>query len=366
MEIVQVAGLYPPHLGGQELVVQTLARVQAAAGHRVTVLTSSIGGEAGDTEEHGVRVWRLRTWALASTPVMPRLPVVLLAHSPRPDVVHLHTGHALVAEQVMLACRVRRIPYVVHVHLLVRPSSRVGRALLPLYRRTLFGWFLRHAAQVICLTQAMRRELIRAHRLDPDKVRVVPNGTDAPLGGADVRRSDEVLFVGRLTAQKNILGLVEAMALLPDVTLRVLGDGDQHDEVRERIRALGLANVVLEGRADRQAVAAAYRRATVLAMPSTHEGMPLVLLEAMAAGLPVVASNIEEIEEVVGDAGVLIPDTQPNTIARVLRSVISDPDEQRRLRDAGLALASRHTWAAVAEQVEDVYRAASLSIPVAS
>src|SRR5581483_5469881 len=91
MEVIQVAGLFPPHLGGAELVAQRLATMQAE-GHDVTVYTSDVGAAGAPRRERRGRltVYRDRGWPVGNTPLVPRLGARLLAHRPTPDVLHVH------------------------------------------------------------------------------------------------------------------------------------------------------------------------------------------------------------------------------------------------------------------------------------
>jgi glycosyltransferase involved in cell wall biosynthesis len=361
VEIVQIAGLYPPHLGGAELVAQRLATLQARA-HDVTVYTSDVGrGDAPRREDTGrLRVVRDRAMRVGNTPVVPRLMERLLRHHPRPDVVHVHGGLAAWPETVRLATLLRRVPYVVHVHLMVRPSSRAGRVLLPAYQHTLYAQFLRRAALVICLTEAMREQLVAEFGVPADRVAVVPNGVDADgfAPGEFARRAErELLFVGRLTGQKNVLAAVDAMAYLPaDVRLRIVGDGEQRPLVERRIRERALDNVLVEGRLDPAALADRYRRATAVLLPSTHEGLPLVLLEAMNTGAPVVCSALPALLEIGGDAVVPVDPPDGRSLAAAVGGLLADPAGRRRLSDAARRRAARYSWAAVADAVDGLYQ----------
>lgn len=361
MEILQIAGAYPPHLGGEELVAQQLATMQART-NDVTVYTSDMGaGRAPRRETLGrLRVVRDRTLRVGNTPIVWRMCARLLRHRPRPDVVHVHGGLAVVPEFVRLGAGLRGVPYVVHVHLMVRPSSRVGRVLLPLYQRVLYAPFLRRAARVIVLTAAMRDEVVAAFGLRRENVVVVPNGVDAetfapaPFTG---RADAEVLFVGRLTAQKNPLAAVEAMTRLgPHVRLRIVGDGEMRAVVQRRIRELGLTNVRLEGRLGPRDLAACYRRATAVVMPSTHEGQPLVMLEAMATGTPVVCYGLPELRETGGDAIVPVEPHTPAALAAALDGLLADAGRRQALSAAATARAARYAWPVVAATVEELYR----------
>jgi glycosyltransferase involved in cell wall biosynthesis len=360
MEILQIAGFYPPHLGGEELVAERLATMQAQS-HDVTVYTSDVGRGSAPRSEHTgrLRVVRDRALRLGNTPVVLRLAGRLLRHSPRPDVVHVHGGLAAWPEMVRLGAGLRGVPYVVHVHLMVRPSSAAGRLLLPLYQRTLYATFLRRAALVICLTSAMRDEVVQAFGVPADRVVVVPNGVDTELfhpGPFDRRAARELLFVGRLTAQKNVLTVVDAMAHLPsDVTLRIVGDGELRDAVHRRIDELGLRNVVLEGRLTPAELAERYRRATMLLMPSTHEGLPLVLLEAMSTGAPVICSALPELVETGGDAVLALEPLTDRSLAEAIRGLLADRPRRDRLSAAAQFRASGFTWPAVEAAVDALY-----------
>ncbi|MFC7527334.1 glycosyltransferase family 4 protein [Actinoplanes sp. GCM10030250] len=360
MEIVQVAGLFPPHLGGEELVAQQLATMQARR-HNVTVYTSDIDARTMPRRQQDGRlqVFRDRAWRVGNTPVLPRLTGRLLRHEPRPDVVHVHVGQALLPEMVRFGAGWRGVPYVAHVHLMVRPSSTAGRLLLPLYQRTLYAHFLRRAALVICLTEAMRRTVVARFGLNPERVAVVPNGVDGEVftpGPFAGRAPRELLIAGRLTAQKNVAAAVGAMAHLPrDVTLRVVGDGEDGAALRAQVARLGLTGVRFEGRLAPAELAAAYQRATLVLMPSTHEGQPLVLLEAMATGAPVVCSALPELVETAGDAALPVEEPTPAALGAAIRALLDDPARRRRMADAALRRAATYTWPAVASAVDELY-----------
>lgn len=360
MEIVQVAGLYPPHLGGEELVAARLAGMQAQT-HDVTVYTSTVGAAAAPRREHDgrLRVFRDAARSVGHTPIVPRLLTRLVRHRPRPDIVHVHAGLAVTPEIVRLATWLRQVPYVAHVHLMVRPSSRLGALLLPAYQRTLYAGFLRRAARVICLTQAMRQEVVDTFGVAPERVVIVPNGVDAELfrPSTSVRRAErELLFVGRLTAQKNVGILVEAMTRLPpDVTLRIAGDGELRDELAARIAALRLSNVHLEGQLTAEQLSIRYQRATAVLMPSTHEGLPLVLLEAMAAGAPVVCSTLPELMEVGGDTVVGVHPLTAERLAATVQELLDDAPRRASLSQAVRRRVAAYGWPHVAAGVEAVY-----------
>jgi glycosyltransferase involved in cell wall biosynthesis len=127
-------------------------------------------------------------------------------------------------------------------------------------------------------------------------------------------------------------------------------------DVERRIRRHGLTNVRLEGRLDSERLAECYRRATAVVMPSTHEGLPLVMLEAMATGAPVVRYGLPELRETGGDGIVTVEPRTPDALAAALRDLLADRERRERLSTAAAARAAAYTWPQVAVTVERLYQ----------
>lgn len=350
--VVQVSAFYPPHLGGQESVVEQLSQALARADTDVVVVSSRLPAGSGHPDE--ILVQRLWAREVAHTPLMPGLPVALVRRA-RGALFHLHTGQAFVPETVGLVCALLGRPYVSHIHLLVRPSGRLGR-LLPTYQRVVLGLVLRRSAAVVCLTEDMRRRVIRAYGVAPDRAVVMPNGVDEDwfVHPRRVAQPGEILFVGRLTAQKNLGVVIRAMAELPEARLTVIGEGEDLPALEGLAAELGLANVNFVGRRMPTEVRAAMLRASLLVLPSTHEGMPLVLLEAGAAGLPVVASDIPELRD-AGLTSRLVPPDDPAAWAAALRDLLGDGLALDEMSADTVRRASSRRWDYLVTQWMDLY-----------
>jgi glycosyltransferase involved in cell wall biosynthesis len=199
---------------------------------------------------------------------------------------------------------------------------------------------------------AQRRHAAEEVRRDygATEVAVLPNVT----GGLDVEaapRAEEaaapgyLLFVGRLRIRKGVEVLLEALALLgqqrrerPEAVLLIAGDGEHRPALERRAGELGLGGAArFLGRCGAPRVRGLLAGATALVVPSTYEGMPLVVLEAMEAGLPVVASAVSGIPEVVvdGETGWLVPPEDPERLAAALAEALDRPEEARRRGEAG-------------------------------
>jgi glycosyltransferase involved in cell wall biosynthesis len=168
-----------------------------------------------------------------------------------------------------------------------------------------------------------------------------------------------LLFVGRLRIRKGVEVLLAALDLLrrqgAAPTLAIAGDGEHRAalEAAAARRGLDASAVRFLGRADAARVRALLAAARALVVPSTYEGMPMVVLEAMAAGLPVVASRVSGIPEVVGDGetGWLVPPEDPEALAAALAELLADPEEGRRRGAAGRErVAERFQPSAAAER----------------
>jgi glycosyltransferase involved in cell wall biosynthesis len=193
--------------------------------------------------------------------------------------------------------------------------------------------------------------------------RVIRNGIvteGLPRKGTDA--DGPLVFAGRLVEQKNPLILVEVLSQLREagVRLLVIGDGPLAGAMRERARALGvLDRIELCGALAHEAALEALARGAVLLLPSLWEGLPIVLLEAMAIGVPVVASAVGGVPEVVehGATGLLVEGQAPEGYAKAVRRLLHEPGLHARIAaDARRLVAERFSWAAVRQAYLETYR----------
>jgi glycosyltransferase involved in cell wall biosynthesis len=223
----------------------------------------------------------------------------------------------------------------------------------------------RRAARVIAITESLARFQVERVGLPRDKVEVVHYGLDDlprawgknPPDPVPPRKR-VVLCVCRLEPQKGVDVALRALAEVPDAHLVVLGEGPQRAELEQLARALGV-QAYLPGRVPD--VATWLRRADLLVHPVRWEGFGLALLEAMLASLPVVATRVSSIPEIVvdGETGLLVPPDDPPALAAALNRVLSEPSA---FGERGLARArAGFSVARMADRTLEVYRAANAS-----
>ncbi len=269
----------------------------------------------------------------------------------------------------------RMAPSVAHFQYVVPPAYR-GRAvvtvhdlsyeLLPELEDRFDGWALRRlvplsirrAARVMTVSEWSKGDIVARYGVDPERVVVTPNGVD-PEFRPDGERPDldpYLLFVGALRARKDPVTALEALALLPDdLQLVMVGPpkGEQ-DRVTAAIERLGLGGRVrILGHVSRRRLAALYRGALCLVLPSLYEGFALPVVEAMASGTPVVSTTAGAIPEIAGDAALLVAPRQPGALAEAVRSALG---QRPILAARGLERARRYSWPALAASTLEVYR----------
>ena len=327
-EIVQVIAYYPPHLGGMENCAAQIAEGFADKGYVVSVYTSNIGYLHNAIPTSKVRVHYLKSIEFAHTPIILSLFFRLLA-LPHHSLIHIHVSQAFSPEIVYMISKLRRIPYIAHIHLDVDPSGPFG-FLLGTYKRVFLKRVLRSAAKIICLSEPQKKLIAAKYTLPMESIVVIPNGVaekyfiERNVGEKVVLH---LLFVGRLSPQKNLSLLVNAVAQMQtNVCVDIVGEGEERENIEALIKKCGLQNVELHGKKTGEELLDLYRSADIFVLPSLKEGISLAMLEALAAGLPIVASDAPEIRPILSECGVLIQDPTATNYARVLDELASNKD----------------------------------------
>lgn len=314
--IIQISAYYPPHLGGQENAVHDLAHQLAHRGHRVRVLTSTEGkGVRGDSQEGGLLVTRIPGIVFGHAPIMPGFFKTLLAVASKNSVVHLHIGQAFTPEMVWLVSRFRKFKYIAQLHIDFEPSGPAG-ILLPLYKRFILRRVLRAADAVIVLNEKTF-QTVRDFYGHEGRLHIMNNGIDEtyfelqrPKLALKPPATLRLLFVGRLSRQKNVPELLKAIKLTKrNIHLDIIGEGSESESIQKIVEEEKLTNVMLHGRLSRSEVMKFYQKSDALIMPSLYEAQPLVLLEAMAARIPIIGTNVIGVAEHIKDVGIVVEPT---------------------------------------------------------
>ena len=342
--------------GGAERCVVDLALALQRRGRPVHVACSVGGVRAGVLSDAGVPVSVLLD-ELVTRRVSGRYERALrqLVAELRPAVVHAHQF----ASAAAAAHAVRDLPVPLVVTEYTEGPWRDRRA------RAVSGLVYRQAERVVAVSSAIRDLLVSDYGVDPERVEVLLPTTPAPpaADGPPPSPGNPVVgLVGRLVPEKGVDVFLRAAALVsavvPQARFLVVGDGPLRPDLEHRAAVLGLAGTVtFTGyRSDATRLLAGL---DVLAVPSRSDGSPLVVCEAMAAGIPVVASRVGGLPDLVedGGSGLLVRPGEAEDLARALVSLLLDPESARRLGARGRALAGTRTHERLVDRVTQLYAA---------
>ncbi len=355
MKIALVTRRYPPSIGGAERVLSYLGPALAAEGAEVAVVTSGVAGAPRSEGSGRFRVDRLGTSRLRflGTALYLREVDRWFARNPV-DLAYVsmlkHDAFAVVAQG-----RRRGFPVVLRPEgagvtgdLAWQAWGRFGRAI---------GRRCRRADAFVAISAAVRLEL-EAGGYDPSRIVDLPNGVPIPPDPWHPRPAGSPLhaaYVGRLAPEKGLDDLVEAWPLVlgsfPEARLTLIGEGPRRPHLEALVARLGLADsVALPGASDDPS--ALLRSADLFVLPSLEEGMSIALLEAMALGIPAVATAIPGNRALIAEGvhGSLAPPADPLALARAILAHHGDPAAPSMARAARARVVAGFSIAAVARR----------------
>ena len=226
-----------------------------------------------------------------------------------------------------------------------------------------FERFVRHTLPrldaLIVPSHAVKRDLVRECGASEERITVIPHGVDedffqaTPAQREVARQSYELpdrymLFVGSVEPRKNLMGLLDALELLPDnlrrqFPLLLVGPhGWKNERIQKRLARTDHVRVL--GYVRRELLPAVYESCSLFVFPSLYEGFGMPALEAMAAGAPVLASNVSALPEVVGDAGLLVRPDDPRKMAESMRHALEDQHTAALMGGHARQRARQFTW----------------------
>jgi phosphatidyl-myo-inositol alpha-mannosyltransferase len=350
-------------VGGVTEHVHATARLLRRRGHRVTIITSGPPGRLGvepDVLRVGLDLSVRYNGAENKMTVGLDLPEQLGRVLDRGafDVLHVHCPLAPVLP--LLALRLARCPVVGTFHSVSSdlPYRVFSRILDPLFR---------NVDRAIAVSEAARTYISKHF---PGEVEVVPNGVDLSRFRPGLPRLERygreiptILFVGRFDPRKGLPELIDACTLLAGESipfrLILVGDGALRASIERRARRGPLrGRVHFEGRVDHARLPAYYASSDLFCSPARGgESFGLVLLEAMASGIPVVATDLPGYRTVLtpGREGLLVPARDPLALAAALKRLLQDPDQRMKMGARGAEAARPYGWELVVDRLETIY-----------
>lgn len=365
MKILHLTKKYPPAIGGDAFVVYNLRKQQIKSGHEVYIVTSNIKGiENKDIFKFGLMEYPFNLDRITPRRIVSLLMLALWGfrnlRKLKPDVVHSHSAD--LGFFISLPARIYGIPVVNTCHGISFNDEQYS-----FLKRLMEKFFLKYAGlgKIIAIDTTGLQTLKNAKMKN---IAYVPNGIDLERFQDRNDKNDPVfkfLFVGRLEKQKGLVYLLEAAGILKDkkdFRIIIIGGGSEAEYLMRYTLNSGLGDIVgFKGKVDEQTLISNYMECDAFVLPSLWEGMPLTLLEAAAAGMPVIASNVGGISAIFDheqNALIIVP-KDAEALSDAMLKLICDCKLRERLGKNARKLAERFSWENTARLLDEIYINAS-------
>ncbi|MCL4518284.1 MAG: glycosyltransferase family 4 protein [Thaumarchaeota archaeon] len=352
MKVLQFTQHYPPFKGGIEAVVHELSKRLVDRGHEVVVLCELEKNTKRNETQDGVQIHRVLPVEPVALPygvgrIAPSMMVQAICNDA--DVYHVH-GYGNFPSWVSIF---RTGPTV------LTPHNE------PIFRFSLWDRLrmipLRLADTVIVNTTIGKR-IFENGGVKPERTRLIPNGITLPIvPGRDMNIHPMILCLARLEVWhkgQDILlrAMREVIKRIPDARLVIAGNGRDYDFLLRLSKSLGIeGSVDFTGELSEEQKCDYLSSCDVLCTAPRTESFGLIYLEAMAFGRPIVTTNVGGIPEVIGDAGILVPPNDPDTLAQAIICVLTDRKLALTLRDRGLKRVKRFDWDNLIDEYVELY-----------
>lgn len=373
MKITFVSYIYPyPNRGfnpGIERVIGEISHSLADKGHEVNVITTYRNGGVESKEiDHGVTIYRVNdlrnifgkmgsifSLDLLSINFFVRKYKDLLQSS---DVIHIFTPFLV---------SIPDVPLISHFHHEEVIRQKLEYLYLP-FSKYLWNISYQKSDAIISVSEYSANSLIK-NNIQKNKIHVIPNGVDISKfhPGLDAKElttkfngMNILLYVGPITPRKGLSYLIEALPKVltkhENTLLVIVGSGDI-DGLRKLAEEYNvLDHVIFEGFVPEEKLPIYYNACDIFVFPSLQEGFGMVLIEAMACGKTVVASNTTAIPEVVGDAGILVETKNPEIFASSVINLLDDLNKRKQLEEKAFDRVQKNfTWNAVVDKLLGIY-----------
>ena len=353
MKIMQVIPYFC--FGGAETMCENLTYALTAAGHDVTVvsLLSDRTPIARRMEENSIRIHYLDKKLGLDLSMIPRL--ISIMKQEKPDVVHTHLNVIKYAAVAARLCGIRCV-HTVHNVAHEEAEGRLQKITNTIYFRR--GW-----AVPVALSPKVQATILSFYGLKEEQVPMIYNGVDlgkcCPKEDYSLSKPARLLHIGRFNEQKNHKGLLEAFIQIvktfPDCCLQLIGDGDLEEETRNHVKDLGLQEKVLF-LGNQTNVYPFLQEADLFLLPSKFEGMPMTIIEAMGTGLPIVASAVGGVPDMLEDgvSGMLVP-CDPDAVAQAVLQLLENKDLREKLGTNARKDSEKFSAVFMAQRYCDIY-----------
>jgi N-acetyl-alpha-D-glucosaminyl L-malate synthase BshA len=359
---ILVSGFPPDRIGGMEIASYNIAKHLADNGHSIHVITSSYSKYHLNEDKFVVHPVNMMGTKIVG-PFFDQRKILPIIKKISPEIVHAQgiSTSGISGFTAFLIKNLLKIPYVVY--------GRGGDVYPFKAEKILVKAILNEADSIIALTESMKKEM---QKISNKEIVVIPNGidmnrfNDPSLNFSESLNTGEkekiVIFVGNLRPEKGLRYLIKAMKYVTkknlNIRLLLVGEGSQKENLKKLANKLDIEDkVTFSGKVSVEKIPVYLKNSDIFVLPSLHEGFPNVLLEAMASGLPVVATNVTGINEIIEDGknGFLVQSKNSEEIAKKILLLINNNDLRKNICDENRKKASKYSWQRTVQMLEYVY-----------
>jgi len=318
-------------------------------------------------------------------------PAEVIANAPNIVLCRVNIKWLSIAEQIKLPLVIKRVsPDVYFCPTFITPVVQTCPTVIAIHdlmhvifsrhyswvHRIYYGWWLRLAAKkaksIITTSESSKQDLIRYYGLSSQKISVIHDGVEPKFRLINDKKQIDsfkskhklpehfILYVGARKINKNIDGILAAYALYSQKNAKQLPlvlTGEMDKKLSKLVKKYGISEkVICVGAITDAELPLLYNSAALFLSPSLYEGFGLPHLEAMACGIPVIASNVSSLPEIMGEGGLLVDPKNSNAIARAIEKVLSDRHLGKELISRGLEKAKHYSWKTCARKTLEVLR----------
>lgn len=377
MKVLMINYEFPPIGGGGGNVTYFISKNLALRGHEVKIVTSRFRNLPKREKKDEFEIIRVpvlrknpnycRFHEMLTFVVSASVYCLWFVRKFNPDIVHVFFGIPSGPVAYLLK-KIYNLPYVLFLGgrdvPRIHPDPPIYRLLYGILMPAIKGIWGNSKAVVAC-SQGLR-ELALKTGINVN-IRVIPDGVDlkrfSPPDRSMVPKTIKILAVGRLIPRKGFDCLIKSIPIALKLTkgdfcVEIVGDGPLWNELRQLSKQEGVdKKVIFSGSIPYEELHKKYREADVFVLTSKAEGMPLVVLEAMACGLPIISTNVQGVDELVlpGVNGFLFQPSDHNALGRHIASIVSDHRMRIEMGKQSLKIIKRFDWANITERYIDIY-----------
>lgn len=342
-------------IGGAQVHVMQLAKHMKDAGNAVAIVSYPGGWLENEATKLGVRFYPNPYFGNSFNPFRIKksfTSIKKIISEFNPDIVHAHSSFAGIITRLAIKNRIPTI-FTAHSWAFTDGASKFRKFIAPISER----FVSKYTSKIICVSEFDRKLALRYNIAPDEKLVAIHNGA-APNPFTNIPKENILMANGRLAYPKEYILLLEAYKISgTDMVLEIISEGPDRPKIEAKISELGLGDKVslLGNLSSREMVQEILARAKVFVLISKHEGMPLAILEAMSAGLPVIASNVGGIPEEIDAACGILVENNVEEISTAIK-LLSDQNKQKQMGEsAKKRFEENFTLQKFLERTEKVY-----------